>query len=192
LSGPTPGEPASSYQPIADIAFGRIVVPSAHFPYLRAIQVDTDRHLGAGVAHPVDAPATRQDCRGPVLPVPPQLPDFLQTSVVEHRAVIEAFVALFEHRSHHAAICSPGGVIVDVSSASLRPDEDLQRVGAILALAALGHVPVFDYSRCLQEGKDACIQEGRLPHQMGQVGGSALEGQLRGKVGKLLKFVGIW
>src|SRR5215212_8545693 len=138
--------PASSYQPIADIVFGRIVVPSVHSPYRRAVQVHADRRLGAGFAHPVDAPATRQYCRGPILPVPPQLPDFLQTGVVDHRAVIEALVALFEHRSHNAAIGTPRGVVVDVGPPPLRPEEDLQGVGIIRAVAAMGYVPIPDRS----------------------------------------------
>jgi hypothetical protein len=71
--------------------------------------------------------------------------------VVEHRAVIEALVALFKHRSHNAAIGTPRGVVVDLGPTSLRPEEDLQGVGVIRAVADMGYVPIPDLSFLLQE-----------------------------------------
>ena len=107
------------------------------------------------------------------------------------RAVIQALVALLEYRTHYAAISSPGGVIVDLCSCSRGPDEDLQRVGAVLGIEGTGHVPVFDRSRFLQEGKDVGIEEGWVPRQTGQEGYGPLQSQLRGKGGKLFEFFGI-
>ena len=42
---------------------------------------------------------------------------------------------------------------MDLSPGSRRPVEDLQGVGIILAVAAMGHVPALSPSRFLQEGK---------------------------------------
>jgi len=107
------------------------------------------------------------------------------------RAVVQAFVAFFEHRSHHAAISPPGGVVVNLCSGSRGPDEDLQGVGTVLAVEGMGHVPAFVPSRFLQEGKDIGIKEGGILCQTGQEGDGSLQGQLRGKVGELLELVGI-
>jgi hypothetical protein len=45
-------------------------------------------------------------------------------------------------------------MVVDLGPTSRRPDEDLQRVGVILAVAAKGHVPVLSVSCLLEEGKN--------------------------------------
>jgi len=82
-------------------------------------------------------------------------------------------------------------VVVDPRSGSRGPDEDLQGVGAILAVEGMGHVPVFACSRFSQQGKDVSIEEGGIPRQMGQQGDGSLEGQLRGEVGELLEAAGI-
>jgi hypothetical protein len=77
--------------------------------------------------------------------------------VVRLRAVVEAIVALFEDGSHHAVVGTPAGVVVDLGPGSWGPDEDLQRVRVILAVAAIGHVPVIGLSRLLWEGKNVRV-----------------------------------
>ena len=57
-------------------------------------------------------------------------------------AIVQALVALFEHGPNGAAVGSPGGVVVDLGSGSRRPDKDLQGVRTVLALVAVGHVPL--------------------------------------------------
>src|SRR3712207_8099163 len=59
---------------------------------------------------------------------PPRSTLFPYTTLCRSRAVVQALVALFEHRSRHAAIGSPGGVVVDLCSGACGPDEDLQGV----------------------------------------------------------------
>ena len=53
---------------------------------------------------------------------------------------------------------------MDLGSGSRRPDEDLQGVGAILAVAAMGYVLVLSPSRSLQERRDVRVHEGSVPH----------------------------
>ncbi|MDQ3912750.1 MAG: hypothetical protein M3305_13470, partial [Actinomycetota bacterium] len=97
----------------------------------------------------------------------------------------------FEHRSHSAAVGSPAGMVVDLGLTPRRPDEDLQGVGAVLSVEAIGHVPLFDPPRLLQQRKDVRIQEGGILYQMSQEGGGSSQGGLCGKAGELLKVVGI-
>lgn len=60
-----------------------------------------------------------------------------------------------------------------------RPHEDLQRVGAVFALATMGHVPVISLSGRLQEGKDVFAKEGPIISQPGQEGSCSPQGCLR-------------
>jgi hypothetical protein len=73
------------------------------------------------------------------------------------QAVVEALVALFEHGSYGAVVGPPRSVVVDLSSSSWGPDEDLQGVGVVLALATMGYVPILSLSCLLQEGKNVRI-----------------------------------
>ena len=103
----------------------------------------------AWVPYPVDAFPVGQDGRGPILPAPHQLPDLPQTGTAFLQAVVEALVAVFEHRPHDAAVGPPRCVVVDLSSSLRRPDEDSQGVGVVLALATMGYVPLLSLSRLL-------------------------------------------
>ncbi len=188
LREPGPRVPASSHQPIADVVSGRIVVPAIHLRHLGTVEMHGDSCARAWVPYPVDAFLVGQDGRGPISPAPHQLPDLPQTGMAFLQAVVEALVALFEHGAHGAAISSPGGVVVDLRSGFWRPDEDLQGVGAILAVAAKGYVPVLSPSRSLQERRDVRAHEGSVSRYISQEGGGFLQGQLCGKVGELLKF----
>jgi hypothetical protein len=103
----------SVLSPVADMVAGRIVVAAVHLCYPQPVEVHRDRRAPARVSYPVDAPITGQDGGGSVLRAPPQLPDLLQAGVLGMGTVVEALVALFEHRAGSATVCSPGGVVVD-------------------------------------------------------------------------------
>ena len=130
------------FPPVADVVAGGIVVPTVHISCLWSIEVHRDRRALAQVPYSVDATVARQYGRGSVLRAPRQLPDLLQAGVVGARAIVQALVALFEHRADGAAIGSLGGVVVDLGLGSRRPDEDLQGVRTVHAFVAVGHVPL--------------------------------------------------
>jgi hypothetical protein len=61
-------------------------------------------------------------------------------------------------------------VVVDLGSLPRWPDENLQGVGAVFALAAMGHVPIIGLSDLIQKGKDVLAQEGSILGQSDQEG----------------------
>jgi hypothetical protein len=83
--------------------------------------------------------------------------------VVGPGPVVETLVALLEHGPHGAPVGPPGGVIVDQGRGLLRPDEDLQRTGAVPGFVAARQVPVLGPPRLLEEGIDARVQESGVP-----------------------------
>jgi hypothetical protein len=70
------------------------------------------------------------------------------------QAVVEAVVALLEHRSGGAGVGAPRGVVVDPGPRPGRPDKDLQRVRAVMGVVAADQVPAFAaYLASLSRGR---------------------------------------
>ena len=80
-------------------------------------------------------------------------------------------------RSPRTHANAPGGVVVDLGAPPGKPDEYFQRVRAILALDAMGHVPlVGTFGLPQEEGKVAFAHEGPVVGHLAKEGHSFLEG----------------
>src|SRR5215212_3131560 len=82
-----------------------------------------------------------------------------KASIIGQGAVVDTFVAFFQNGSHDTTEGSPGGMIVNPGRRTRRPDEDLQRVGAVEVVVAVGYVPVLGPSRFLQKRQDVRVQK---------------------------------
>src|SRR5215210_2806366 len=140
------------FHPVTDVVARGVVVAAVNVLESGAVEVDRDGRALAGVSDPVDAPVAREHGRGPVIRAPAELPRLLQAGVLLLRAVVEAVVALLEHRSGGAGVGAPRGVVVDPGPRLGRPDKDLQRVRAVMGVVAAGQVPAFGVPRFPEQG----------------------------------------
>src|SRR5215211_2006067 len=169
--------------PVADVISRRVVVPPVYLPHPGTVKVQRDSSLLSRVTYSVNAPLIRQHSRDPIFPSPLKLPELLQARIVEQGTVVDTLVALFQDASRDATKRSPGGMVVDASSRTRRPNEDLQRVGAARALLMIGYVPVLILSRILQERQDVRAHKVGIPRQLGQNGNGLPQGQFLRNVG---------
>src|SRR5829696_2265204 len=145
------------FRPIADVVLGRIVIPPVYLPKPGTVKVYGDGWFFGLVTYPVNTPLIRQHGRDPVFPSPPKQPELLQASIIGRGAVVGTFVAFFQNGSQDTTEGSPGGMVVNPGCRTRRPDEDLQRVGAVGVVVAVGYVPVLGPSRFLQERQDVRV-----------------------------------
>src|SRR5215213_2516343 len=137
-------------------------------------------------------PSPGQDARGAVFFAPHELPDLFQAGVIAQGAVIETLVALLEYGSFHAAVNSPGGMVVDLCLCARRPHKNLQREGMVAALVATGHVPLSSHaSGFFQERMNLRLEEVGVLHKMTQEGSGLLYGSFRRELGEHLQPVRI-
>src|SRR5215213_3205648 len=169
------------FRPIADVFLGRVVVPPVYLPKPGTVKVHGDGWFFGLVTYPVNTPLIRQHGRDPVFPSPPKQPELLQASIIGQGAVVGTFVAFFQGGSHDTTEGSPGGMVVNPGCRTRRPDEDLQRVGAVGVVVAVGYVPVLGPSRFLQKRQDVRGHKVGIRHDAGQDGNGLLQGQLRSK-----------
>src|SRR5829696_5359750 len=134
---------SSILQPVADVVLGRVVVPAIYLPKPRTVKVHRDGWRSGRVTHPVNAPLVRQHARDPIFTSPLEPPELVQAGIVSQGAIVGTLVALFKNGSQDATEGSPGGMVVDPGPGTRRPDENLQRVGMVGIVLAIGHIPVL-------------------------------------------------
>src|SRR5215203_3798605 len=170
---------SSILRPVADVVLGRVVVPAIYLPKPRTVKVHRDGWRSGRVTHPVNAPLVRQHARDPIFTSPLEPPELVQAGIVSQGAIVGTLVALFKYGSQDATEGSPGGMVVDLGRGTRRPDENLQRVGMVGIVLAIGHIPALGPSCYLQEGQDMRIQKPGISYQARQYGGGLPQGHLR-------------
>src|SRR5215203_2983083 len=159
------------FSPVTDVVAREIVVPAVYLPNPRSVQVHRDSHAVATVPYPVNASVAGQNARGSVFPAPHELPDLFQAGMIELGTVVQTLVALLEYGPRSTAVNAPRGMVMDLCLGARGPDEDLQRVGMVLAFVSLGHIPLsFCTSRLFQERANLSLEKGGVLHKMSQEG----------------------
>ena len=81
---------------------------------------------------------------------------------------------------------------MDLCLCARRPDENLQRVGLVLASKTICHKPVsYGASRFFQEGANPTFEKPGVLYKMHQEGSGLHQGWFRGKLGEPLQLVRI-